>query len=129
MVLLELVKGRKGPGDVLVLVTSYREPLSFAAWLFIGKCYLDSEASYYPISQGYIGKAMLLNALNEIAHDVPFEKVIKHYKLDRKSKKLNIFDRTRHVSPAIGGGKTVQESNKVLEFSITKRMENLEQKD
>ena len=58
---------KKGPNDILVLVTSYNEPLTFAEWLFIGKCYLDSEASYYPIEEGYIGKAMLMNALNEIA--------------------------------------------------------------
>lgn len=92
MVLLKLVDGRKGPSDIVVLVTGYNEPLSFAEWLFIGKCYLDSEASYYPVSEGYIGKAMLLNALNELAHGVDFEKVLERYKLDRKGKKLNIID-------------------------------------
>ena len=96
MVLLTLVDGRKGPNDVLVLVTAYNEPLSFAEWLFIGKCYLDSEASYYPVSEGYIGKAMLLNALNELAHGVPFEKVLEKYKLNRKSKKLNIIDKRKN---------------------------------
>jgi len=95
MVLLTLVDGRKGIGDTLVLVTAYEEPLSFAEWLFIGKNYLDSEASYYPISEGYIGKAMLLNALNELAHGVPFEKVLERYKLNRKGKKLNIIDKRK----------------------------------
>ena len=95
MVLLKLVEGRKGPNDILVLVTAYGEPLSFAEWLFIGKCYLDSEASYYPVSKGYIGKAMLLNALNELAHGVDFEKVLESYKLDRK---LNIIDKRKSVS-------------------------------
>ena len=95
MVLLKLVEGRKGPNDILVLVTAYGEPLSFAEWLFIGKCYLDSEASYYPVSKGYIGKAMLLNALNELAHGVDFEKVLERYKLDRK---LNIIDKRKSVS-------------------------------
>lgn len=95
MVLLTLVRGKKGPNDVLVLVTAYNEPLSFAEWLFIGKCYLDSEASYYPVSEGYLGKAMLLNALNELAHGVPFDKVLERYRLNRKSKKLNVIDKTK----------------------------------
>lgn len=98
MVLLTLVEGRKGPYDVVVLVTAYNEPLSFAEWLFIGKCYLDSEASYYPVSQGYIGKAMLLNALNELAHGVDFEKVLERYKLKRKRKPLKIVDKRKPVS-------------------------------
>jgi len=95
MVLLTLLKGKKGPGDVLVLLTAYNEPLSFAEWLFIGKCYLDSEATYYPVSEGYLGKAMLLNALNELAHGVPFEKVLERYKLKRKKKVLNIVDKCK----------------------------------
>ena len=59
MVLLTLVDGKKGPKDILVLLHAYGEPLTFAEWLFIGKCYLDSEASYYPIKEGYRGNAML----------------------------------------------------------------------
>jgi hypothetical protein len=94
MVLLTLVDGKKGPHDILVLVTAYDEPLSFAEWLFIGKHYLDSEASYYPVEGGYIGKAMLLNALNELACNVPFERVLEHYGLKRK-KSLNVMDRRK----------------------------------
>jgi len=90
MVTLYLVNGKKGPNDVLVLVEAYKEPLSFAEWLFIGKCYLDSEASYYPISKGYIGKAMLLNALNELSHGVDFGTVLRRYRLNNKG--LNIVD-------------------------------------
>lgn len=92
MAILKLVDGRKGPGDVLVLVTSYDEPLSFGEWLFIGKNYLDSEDSYYPIKDGFIGKAMLLNALNELACGVPFDKVLERYGLKRKAG-LNIIDK------------------------------------
>jgi len=90
MVVLYLVNGKKGPNDILVLVEAYKEPLSFAEWLFIGKCYLDSEASYYPISKGYIGKAMLLNALNELSHGVDFDSVLRRYRLNNKG--LNIVD-------------------------------------
>jgi len=90
MVTLYFVNGKKGPNDVLVLIEAYKEPLSFAEWLFIGKCYLDSEASYYPISKGYIGKAMLLNALNELSHGVDFGTVLRRYRLNNKG--LNIVD-------------------------------------
>ena len=98
MVLLTLVDGKKGSNDILVLVTAYNEPLTFAEWLYIGKCYLDSEASYYPIKEGYIGKAMLMNALNEIAFGVDFEKVLKKYKLKRKSRVLNVIDKRKRLT-------------------------------
>jgi hypothetical protein len=98
MVLLELVDGKKGPGDILVLVTAYNEPLSFGEWLFLGKCYLDSEAVYYPVRNGYIGRAMLLNALTEISQGVPFDKVLERYKLKRKGKGLNIRDKRKRVN-------------------------------
>lgn len=89
MVTLKPVKGKKGSNDILVLVTANNEPLTLAEWLFIGKCILDSEASYYPTEKGHMGKAMLLNALNELAHGVDFDKVLKKYKLKRKLNVLN----------------------------------------
>ncbi|MFC1486606.1 hypothetical protein ACFLRN_02800 [Thermoproteota archaeon] len=95
MVLLTLVDGKKGPNDILVLVTSYNEPLTFAEWLYIGKCYLDSEASYYPIKEGYRGNAMLLNALIEVAFGVDFDNVLKRYELKRKGKGLKIIDKRK----------------------------------
>jgi hypothetical protein len=95
LVLLTLVDGKKGPKDILVLVTSYNEPLTFAEWLFIGKCYLDSEASYYPIKEGYIGQAMLIHAINELALGVNFEQVLKRYKLNRKGKNLKVIDKRK----------------------------------
>ena len=98
MVLLELVDGKKGFGDILVLVTAYNEPLSFGEWLFLGNCYLDSEAVYYPIQEGYIGKAMLMNAINEISQGVPFEKVLERYKLKRKGKGLNVVDKRKRAN-------------------------------
>ena len=101
MVLLTLVDGKKGPGDILVLLTAYDEALSFGEWLFLGKCYLDSEAMYYPIREGFIGKAMLLNAVNEISQGVPFEKVLERYKLRRKKKALNFIDKRKLVGDNI----------------------------
>ena len=84
MVVITLVNGRKGPNDVLVKLTAYDEVLTFAQWLYIGSWYLDSEASYYPIEKGFIGKAMLMNAFNEISQGVPFDMVLKRYKLAKK---------------------------------------------
>ena len=95
MVLFQLVDGRKGPSDVLVLVTAYGEPLSFHELLFILKHYFDSEHSYYPVSNGYLGKGMLLSAINCVAVGVPLDTVLKKFKLDRKTKKLNIIDKRK----------------------------------
>jgi hypothetical protein len=95
MVLFTLIDGKKGIGDTLVLVTAYYEPLTFSEWLFLGKCYLDSEAMYYPIRSGYVGKAMLMNALTEISHGVPFDNVLERYKLKRKGRNLNIIDKRK----------------------------------
>jgi hypothetical protein len=91
MAIITLINGKKGPGDTLALVTSYEAPLSFPEWLYVGKCYLDSEDSYYPIARGFIGKAMLLNALNELACGVPFDKVLDRYGLS--GKRLQIIDK------------------------------------
>ena len=68
--------------------------MTIAEWLFIGKKYLDSESNYYPVSEGYIGKAMLLNALNEVACGVNFDRVLERYKLKHK-RGLNIIDKRK----------------------------------
>jgi hypothetical protein len=99
MVILTLVDGKKGPGDILVLVTSYDSPLTFAEILYINKCVLDSEDIYYPISQGNIGKAMFLNAINELACGVPFERVLERYGLKRKTG-LNVVDKRKKPQPS-----------------------------
>ena len=36
-----------------------------------------------------------MNAINEISQGVPFEKVLERYKLKRKKKSLNIFDKRK----------------------------------
>lgn len=95
MVLLTLIDGKKGLGDILVLVTAYSEPLSFSEWLFLGKCFLDSEDAYYPIKKGYMGKSMLLHALTEISQNIPLNKVLERYKLNRKKKGLKIIDKRK----------------------------------
>ena len=84
MVLLELVDGHKGKGDVLILITAYGEPLSFYELLFILQHYFDSENRYYPVSEGYLGKGMLLSAIGCVACGVPLDTVLRKFKLYRK---------------------------------------------
>lgn len=84
----------------MVLVTANGEPLSFAEWLFIGKCYMDSEASYYPVSEGYIGPCMLVEALLELSHGVKFGMVLEKFKLKRKGTSLQIVDKRKAVDYA-----------------------------
>ncbi|MEM3699700.1 MAG: hypothetical protein QXL57_02385 [Candidatus Bathyarchaeia archaeon] len=114
MVVLHLVNGKKGPNDILVLVEAYTEPLSLPELLFIIKSVLDSEDSYYPIAEGNIGKAMFLNAVNELACGVPFEKVLERYKLDRKGKKLNIIDKRKRQAEAKPSVKPITKLHEVL---------------
>jgi len=92
MVTLRLRDGRKGPGDIIVEVTSHGEILSFAEVLFILKCYFESEASYYPVASGFLGPAKLLNAINEISHRVNFDLVLKRHNL---SSNLDVIDERR----------------------------------
>ncbi|MCW3985915.1 MAG: hypothetical protein NWE91_05855 [Candidatus Bathyarchaeota archaeon] len=98
MVLFELVDGQKGENDTLVLVTAYGEPLSFHELLFILEHYFDSEHSYYPVSNGYLGKGMLLSAINCVAVGVPLDTVLKKFKLYRKTKKLIVIDKRKKAS-------------------------------
>jgi len=93
MVLLEIVKGRKGPHDKLVLVYADGEPLSFSEVLTILKCYFESEDSYYPVNEGFQGKCMLMKAILEVYSGLPLKHVLRNYGLERKSKKLNIVDK------------------------------------
>jgi hypothetical protein len=98
MVSLRLVDGKKGDGDILVLVTADDEPLKFGEWLFLGQCYFASEDSYYPISEGYLGRGHLLSAINCIGAGVPLETVFKRFKLPMESRKLNIIDERKTAS-------------------------------
>jgi len=94
MVKFEVVKGRKGPHDKLVKVWAYGEVLSFSDLLFLLKHYFESEDSYYPISRGFKGRAMLLLAIIEVYTGIPLSRVLKTYKLDRKTAKTLIIDKT-----------------------------------
>mgnify|MGYP001038561259 CR=1 FL=1 len=95
MVLLEIVKGRKGPHDKLVRVYAYGEPLSFSEILAILKNYFESEDSYYPVNEGFQGKCMLMKAILEVYSGLPLEDVLRNYGLERKGKRLNIIDKRK----------------------------------
>ena len=86
-------KGRKGPNDKLVLVYAYGEPFSFADLLFILNAYFESEDSYYPINKGFQGKAMLLKAIIDVYTGIPLERVLKFYKLKRKTKPPMVIEK------------------------------------
>jgi hypothetical protein len=92
MVKFEVVKGRKGPNDKLVRVWAYGEVLSFSDLLFLLKHYFDSEDSYYPIAEGFKGRAMLLIAIIEVYTGIPLSRVLKAYKLERKENKTVIIE-------------------------------------
>jgi hypothetical protein len=114
MAILHLVDGRKGDNDILVLIEAYTEPLSLPELLFIIKCVLQSEDSYYPISEGKIGKAMFLNAVNELACGVPFNRVLERYGLNRKGKSLRIIDKRKRKPLSQASFKPIEKLSEVL---------------
>ena len=97
MVKLELVPGRKGPNDKLVLVTAYGEPLSFSDLLFILKHYFESENSYYPKERGFLGSTMLIEAILEVYSGIPLDSILKKFRLDRKIKKTVVIEKLHEV--------------------------------
>jgi Mor family transcriptional regulator len=96
MVKLEVVPGRKGPNDKLVLVYAYGEPLSFSDILFILRHYFQSEESYYPKPQNQ-GSCYLMKAILEEFSGLPHEEILKRYQLDRKIKKTVVIEKLHEV--------------------------------
>lgn len=92
MVKFEVASGRKGPSDKLIRVWAYGEVLSFSDVLFLLKHYFDSEDSYYPIKENFKGRAMLMTAIIEVYTGIPLSRVLKNYKLERKTKKTIIVE-------------------------------------
>ena len=90
-VTITFVKGKKGPEDRLPLVSAYNEPLPFDCILEILDSTFKAENSYYPISSGNLGAAMLMEAILEVYSGIPLDRVLKKYRLERKTV---IFDKT-----------------------------------
>ena len=88
---ITFVRGKKGPGDRLPLVTAYGEPLPFDCILEILDSTFKAENSYYPISSGNLGAAMLMEAILEVYSGIPLDRVLAKFKLVRKTV---VFDRT-----------------------------------
>lgn len=84
MIELELVPGRKGPLDALVLVYASGEVLSFSELLYILAAYFRAEASYYPKEKGFQGSDMLLHAIEDVHRGMFIEDVCSKYKLEFK---------------------------------------------
>jgi hypothetical protein len=89
---LEVVQGKKGPKDKVVLVTANREPLKIEHLLWILQQWFESEDACYPISEGYEGRAMLLKAIIDIYSGHKIETVLKRYflKPSRDGYTLNV---------------------------------------
>ena len=94
MVRFILRGGRKSDRDTMVFLVAKDEVLTFHELLFILKHYFNSEHDYYPVSDGFLGKAMLVAAINSVALDVPIPTVLKRFKLPFKE--LEIVDQ-RHT--------------------------------
>jgi len=90
MVKFVLRSGHKSDRDTMVFLVARDEVLTFHELLFILKHYFDSEQDYYPVSDGFLGKAMLVAAINSVALDVPIPTVLKRFKLPFK--RLDIVD-------------------------------------
>jgi hypothetical protein len=91
MVKLEIIRGRKGPTDELILVYANGEPLSFSDVLTILDKYFHSEESYYPKPR-YEGATMLLKAIIEVYSGIPLQAVLLKYGLARKTQKTIITE-------------------------------------
>jgi len=96
MVKLEVVRGRKGPNDKLVLVYAYGEPLSFSDILFLLRYYFQSEESYYPKPKNQ-GSCYLMKAILEEYSGLPHDEILKRYQLDRKIKKTIVIEKLHEV--------------------------------
>jgi hypothetical protein len=78
---LEVVQGKKGPNDKVVLITANREPLKIEHLLWILQQWFESEEACYPITEGYDGKCMLLKAIIDVYSGHKIETVLKRYSL------------------------------------------------
>jgi len=89
---LEVVQGKKGPNDKVVLITAYKEPLKIEELLWILQQLFESEDACYPVSEGYEGKAMLLKAIIDVYSGHKIETVLKRYflKPSRDGYTLNV---------------------------------------
>jgi hypothetical protein len=76
---LEVVQGKKGPHDKVVLLTANREPLKVEHLLWILQQWFESEEACYPQSRGYEGKAMLFKAIFDVYNGQKLEAVLKRY--------------------------------------------------
>jgi hypothetical protein len=87
---LEVVQGKKGPHDKVVLITANREPLKIEHLLWILQQWFESEEACYPITEGYDGKCMLLKAIIDVYSGHKIETVLKRYSLKPSGNGYNL---------------------------------------
>jgi hypothetical protein len=78
---LEVVQGKKGPNDKVVLITANHEPLKIEHLLWILQQWFESEEACYPQSKGFQGKGLLFKAIFDIYNGQKLETVLKRYSL------------------------------------------------
>jgi hypothetical protein len=76
---LEVVQGKKGPNDKVVLITANSEPLKLSICFGFSSNGLKARNACYPITEGYDGKAMLLKAIIDVYSGHKIETVLKRY--------------------------------------------------
>jgi hypothetical protein len=87
---LEVVQGRKGPHDKVVLITANREPLKVEHLLFILQQLFESEDMCYPLNEGYDGRCLLLKAIIDVYSGHKIETVLRRYFLKPSRKGYNL---------------------------------------
>ena len=87
---LEVVQGKKGPHDKVVLITANREPLKIEHLLWILQQWFESEEACYPQSKGFQGKGLLFKAIFDIYNGHRLESVLKRYFLKPSGNGYNL---------------------------------------
>jgi hypothetical protein len=87
MVHFEIVNGKKAPGDKLIKVWSSGEIWTLRELLQLLSMYFESEDACYPINRGFQGRSMLLKAIIDVYSGIPIQRVLKSYRLNKKTRK------------------------------------------
>jgi len=101
MVHFIIEKGNKGPEDKVIKIWAYGEVITLTDVLEILDVIFKSEDSYYPISEGKQGRAMLLKAIIDVYSGIPLERVFRAYKLERKTKPIRTFEKLYEVKECV----------------------------
>ncbi len=113
MVEFILRSGNKSPQDCMVFLVAKDEVLTFQEILFILLHIFNSENDYYPISDGNLGKGMMISAICCLAIGVPIKTILKKFKLPMK--KLRTLD-LRNNQPKKQIKRVISENTPIAEL-------------